>query len=147
MFDLLIQAARLTLLAIFCLVSIGATSGFAGAGDIDKTDAADTAATADADSNPYTGDPDAITEGKALWRDTGCYSCHGGVAEGGVGPNLTDDDWVYKPTDKTLYKAISKGRNGTNMVGWSKELNPDQIWKVIAYIRSLYEGDPDKIIW
>jgi mono/diheme cytochrome c family protein len=33
------------------------------------------------------------------------------------------------------------------MVGWSKDLSDEQIWKLIAYIRSLYEGDPDKIIW
>ena len=64
-----------------------------------------------------------------------------------MGPNLTDDQWVYKPTDKTLFKTISKGRKGTNMVGWSKDLDDDQIWKVIAYIRSLYQGDPHKIIW
>jgi cytochrome c oxidase cbb3-type subunit 3 len=137
---------RLVILAAgLCLFT--APTADAGAGDIDKTAEADSAATADADTNPYTADPDAITEGKALWRDTGCYSCHGGVGEGGVGPDLTDDEWVYKPTDKTLFKTIAKGRGGTNMVGWSKELNPDQIWKVIAYIRSLYEGDPDKIIW
>ena len=69
------------------------------------------------------------------------------VAEGGVGPSLIDDEWIYKPTDKTLFKTIAEGRKGTVMVGWSKELDPDQTWKVIAYIRSLYQGDPDKIIW
>lgn len=104
-------------------------------------------AAADVDRNPYTGDETAIAEGKSLWGTAGCYSCHGGVAEGGVGPSLTDDEWVYKPTDKTLFKAIAEGRPGTNMVGWSKDLDDDEIWKLIAYIRSLYEGDPAKIIW
>ena len=60
---------------------------------------------------------------------------------------MIDDEWVFRPTDKTLYKAISEGRRGTVMKGWSKKLNPDEIWKVIAYIRSLYQGDPNKIIW
>ncbi len=33
------------------------------------------------------------------------------------------------------------------MVGWSADLDSDQIWQVIAYIRSLYLGNPKKIIW
>jgi len=119
----------------------------AGAGEIDTVDQARLVAAAAQENNPYTGDAAAIEEGRNLWRKTGCYSCHGGVAEGGVGPNLTDDVWVYKPTDRTLFKAISKGRKGTVMVSWAKDLDPEQIWKVIAFIRSLYQGDPNKIIW
>jgi cytochrome c(L) len=137
----------------FCFVSLAlalaasSRDAHAGAGDIDSAGQVQPSAVANADNNPYTGDPAAIEEGRRLWRKTGCYSCHGGVAEGGVGPSLIDDEWIYVPTDKTLYKAISEGRRGTVMVAWSKELDPEQIWKVIAYIRSLYQGDPNKIIW
>ena len=119
----------------------------AGAGDIDKADKDAQTSVANLDKNPYTGDAAAIEEGKKLWRNTGCYACHGGGAEGGVGPSLIDDEWVYRPTDKTIYKAISKGRRGTTMKAWSSKLTPDEIWKVIAYIRSIYQGDPNKIIW
>lgn len=135
----------------FCFLSLALAlpvSGLvanAGAGDIDTADQAHPVAAQE--NNPYTGDAAAIEEGRNLWRKTGCYSCHGGVAEGGVGPSLTDDVWVYKPTDKTLFKAISKGRKGTVMVSWAKDLDPEQVWKVIAFIRSLYQGDPNKIIW
>ena len=104
-------------------------------------------ALAQGDTNPFTGDPDAIAQGKRLWAETGCYACHGKEAGGAVGPDLTDDQWVYRPTDATIFKAIAKGRKGTTMVGWSSSLTDEQIWKVIAYIRSLYKGDPDKIIW
>lgn len=134
---------RIALIAVALLTAAGAAQ--AGAGGID--DEAKPVAARDADTNPYTGDAAAIAAGKDLWRDTGCYSCHGGLAEGGLGPNLTDDTWVYKPTDKMLFKTISRGRSGTNMVGWSADLDPDQIWQVIAYIRSLYLGSPKKIIW
>lgn len=138
---------------VFCFLSLvlalpgSNLVAYAGAGDIDTAGQAEPSAAANAEKNPYTGDPAAIDAGRKLWRQTGCYSCHGGVAEGGVGPSLIDDEWVYVPTDKTIYKAISQGRRGTVMVSWSKDLNPDQIWKVIAYIRSLYQGDPNKIIW
>ena len=102
---------------------------------------------ADDHENPYTGDLVAIEEGQRLWAKAGCYSCHGETAEGAVGPDLTDDDWRYRPTDATLFKAIAVGRPGTNMVAWGGQLDPDEIWKIIAYLRSIYSGDPDKIIW
>ena len=111
------------------------------------TVASASAARAADDANPFTGDPDAIAEGKRLWAQTGCYACHGKEAGGAVGPDLTDDQWVYRPTDATIFRAIAKGRKGTNMVGWSSSLTDEQIWKVVAYIRSLYKGDPGKIIW
>ena len=99
------------------------------------------------DKNPLAIDNANIIKGKKLWRKTGCYSCHGGNAEGGVGPSLQDDVWVYKPTDKMLFKTIAKGRSGTVMVGWEAELSENDIWEVIVFIRSLYNGDKSKIIW
>ena len=104
-------------------------------------------APATGDTNPFTGDPEAIADGKRLWAATGCYACHGKEAGGAVGPDLTDDQWVYRPTDATIFKAIANGRKGTTMVGWSSSLSDEEIWKVIAYIRSLYRGDPGKVIW
>ncbi len=99
------------------------------------------------DSNPHTGDAEAIAEGERLWVDVGCYACHGTGAEGAVGPDLTDDVWVYRPTDKTVFRAIAKGRRGTVMAPFADILSDDEIWKVVAWIRSRYQGDPAKIIW
>jgi cytochrome c(L) len=99
--------------------------------------------------NPYTGDAQAIEEGHQLFLDSGCYACHGHHAEGGMGPSLTGagNRWIYKPTDTTLFRTISNGREGTNMAPWKDTLSPDQIWKIIAFIRSLYQGDPAKVVW
>jgi cytochrome c(L) len=99
--------------------------------------------------NPYTGDAQAIEEGHQLFLDNGCYSCHGHHAEGGMGPSLTGagNRWIYKPTDTTLFRTISNGREGTNMAPWKDTLSQDQIWKIIAFIRSLYQGDPSKVVW
>ena len=97
--------------------------------------------------NPYTGNLQAIEEGHQLFLSTGCYSCHGHEATGGVGPSLTGESWIYKPTDATLFRTIHNGREGTNMAGWSDTLSPDEIWKIIAFIRSIYKGDPSKVVW
>lgn len=97
--------------------------------------------------NPYTGNPQAIEEGKRLYLKTGCYACHGHEAEGAVGPDLTDDVWIFQPTDATLFNTIEHGRPGTLMAGWGDQLSADEIWKIIAFIRSKYRGDPAKIIW
>jgi len=99
------------------------------------------------DKNPLEISETNISKGKKNWRKAGCYSCHGGSAEGGVGPNLQDDVWIYKPTDKMLFKTIAKGRKGTTMVGWESELDNNEIWEIIVYIRSIYKGDQNKIIW
>ena len=55
--------------------------------------------------NPYAGDPAAAVEGKRLFLKTGCYACHGHEAEGAVGPDLTDDEWIYKPTDSMIFNC------------------------------------------
>ncbi len=97
--------------------------------------------------NPYTGDAAAIEEGKRLFLETGCVGCHGLQAEGGNGPSLRDDQWRYSPTDATLFRAITNGRAGTLMPPWKDKLSADETWKVIAFIRSIYKGDPSKIVW
>lgn len=101
----------------------------------------------DRKKNPYTGEAGAIEEGKRLFLETGCVGCHGHHGEGGTGSNLTDDQWRYLPTDETLFRAISNGRAGTLMPPWKDKLSPDDIWKVIAFIRSIYQGDPAKVVW
>lgn len=108
---------------------------------------ASVAMAADQERNPYNGDEAAIEDGRKLWIGTGCYACHGRDGEGAVGPSLKDDEWVRKPTDKTLFNVIKDGRRGTNMVGWKDHLDDDQIWRVLAWIRSIYEGDPAKADW
>jgi cytochrome c(L) len=85
--------------------------------------------------NPYAGDPAAAVEGKRLFLKTGCYACHGHEAEGAVGPDLTDDEWIYKPTDAMIFNTIAKGRPGTVMAPFGDQLTPDEIWKIVEFLR------------
>ena len=89
----------------------------------------------DEPTNPFAGDAAAAVEGKQLFLKTGCYSCHGHEAEGAVGPDLTDDEWIYKPTDSMIFNTIAKGRRGTVMAPFSDQLAPEEIWKVVEFLR------------
>lgn len=85
--------------------------------------------------NPFEGKPEAIKEGEKIF-DAKCSECHMD-GTGGAGPNLTDDTWIYGGSDATVFETISYGRKG-GMPSWKNELSKDDIWKVIAFIRSIY---------
>ncbi len=98
--------------------------------------------------NPYTGNAEAIQEGRALFLQTGCSACHGAGGGGGMGPALLDDEWKFGSDDLTLFKLI-KGEipQQTMPAAFGGVLKDDEIWKLIAFIRFLYQGDPNKIDW
>jgi len=85
--------------------------------------------------NPYEGKPEAIKEGEKVF-DAKCADCHGGDAMGQSGPDLTDEKWIYGGSDADVFETVSNGRKG-GMPSWRSELNKDEIWKAIAYLRSL----------
>lgn len=84
--------------------------------------------------NPFEGKPEAIKEGEKIF-DAKCSECHMD-GTGGAGPNLTDDTWIYGGSDAEVFETISYGRKG-GMPSWKRELGADNIWKVIAFIRSI----------
>ena len=85
--------------------------------------------------NPFDGDIAAAAEGRKLFVKTGCYACHGHEAEGAVGPDLTDDEWIYQPTDAMIFNTINRGRPGTVMAPFGDQLKPEEIWKIVEYLR------------
>jgi len=98
--------------------------------------------------NPYTGNAEAIQQGRALYLQTGCSGCHGPGGGGGMGPALLDDEWKFGSDDRTLFKLI-KGEipQQTMPAAFGGVLKDDEIWKIIALIRALFQGDPNKIDW
>jgi putative heme-binding domain-containing protein len=77
-----------------------------------------------------------LTEGQALFRGL-CSGCHGGSGRGGKGPDLTDRRWIHGDTDLDIARVISNGVPKTTMKKLGDALKPEQIRKLIAYIRSL----------
>ena len=98
--------------------------------------------------NPYTGKAEAIQQGRTLYLQNGCSGCHGAGGGGGMGPALLDDEWKFGSDDLTLFKLI-KGEipQQTMPAAFGGVLKADEIWKIIAFVRSMYQGDPNKIDW
>ena len=94
--------------------------------------------------NPYAKDRAAMMEGQRLINWYNCAGCHGDHAGGGMGPSLRDSTWVYGGTDARIFNSIYQGRT-KGMPSWGAKLPADQIWKIVAYIRSLRTAnEPEK---
>jgi mono/diheme cytochrome c family protein len=100
--------------------------------------------------NPYTGKAGALAEGRALYIRYGCSACHGVGGGGGMGPSLIKDRgpaWKFGSSDQALYNLIKGETPGATMPKVGQALSDEEIWKVLAYIRSLYGGDQSKVNW
>ncbi len=94
--------------------------------------------------NPYQNNKEALMEGRQMFVEFNCAGCHGGHGGGGMGPSLRDRKWLYGSSDAHIFSSIAEGR-GKGMPAWGTRLSADQIWKIVAYIKSLRtpeEPDP-----
>jgi mono/diheme cytochrome c family protein len=88
--------------------------------------------------NPFAGQPEAAKAGRQIFLQTGCYNCHGLEARGGgIAPDLT----TSRLDERQMFQTIHDGRRGTLMPSWGKQLDSDEIWKVVTYLRSLKHAD------
>lgn len=97
--------------------------------------------------NPYNTDTAAIAKGESLFA-TACSGCHGHHAEGKLGPGLADDYWTYPAnnTDPGLFSSVFGGLSG-QMGPQKGRMTQDEILLVMAWVRSVYKGDPVKAAW
>jgi cytochrome c oxidase cbb3-type subunit 3 len=87
-------------------------------------------------NNPYQQDAVALAEGRNLFEAYNCAGCHGDHAGGGMGPSLRDENWIYGSTDAQVFNSVAEGR-ANGMPAWGTKLPEAQIWKLVAYIKSL----------
>ena len=93
------------------------------------------------EKNPFAGDAQAIESGRLKFRMS-CSGCHGLRAKGGrSGPDLTRGAFAAGDTDADLYRVIAKGVPGAEMPGFSDSFEPDELWQVVSYVRSLAAHD------
>ena len=78
-----------------------------------------------------------------------CVACHGekGNAQTALGKalvppprNFTDASAMAQISDKQMTSTIMNGKDGTAMAPWGGILNPQDIRRVILYIRQTFEN-------
>ena len=110
------------------------------------------AAQEEAPEAPKDVTPETIAAGKTLFGGSGlCGACHGAKAEGGVGPNLTDQVWLqgsgtYDEIVAQILAGVPAGKSKSGIPMPPKggsSLNEEQVKAVAAYVWSL-SHQPDK---
>ncbi len=75
-----------------------------------------------------------------------CAACHGKAGE----PNkvfakqgvrsFKDAEWQKATKDAQIEESIRKGKKGTLMTGFAKQLSDDEVTALVAYVRKLGPG-------
>ena len=97
--------------------------------------------------NPYIGNEEAVTQGHKIFGMYSCTQCHGPEAKGQVGPGLVGPTFKYpkNATNKGMFETIWHGTNGgmgakgkglMDPTDTSNGITPDEVLKVIAWIRT-----------
>ena len=90
--------------------------------------------------NPFEGDPAAIKGGMGMFR-VRCADCHGMDARGIRAPDLSQV-WAIGRTDDGLFRTVRHGIPGTEMPAQGIRTADDDIWKILAYLRTLAAPAP-----
>ncbi len=71
-----------------------------------------------------------------------CVACHGQSGEGGIGPNMTDDYYLYGAGMTNTVRIIKNGVPAKGMISWQGVLKKQQILEVASYIQTLPGTNP-----
>ncbi len=85
-------------------------------------------------------DPVHLSKGAEVYAST-CSSCHGDAGQGGIGPNLTDDYWLYGQKPMEMHTTIRKG-TPKGMPPWESVLPPEEIVSLVVFIASTRGTNP-----
>lgn len=80
-------------------------------------------------------DPETLAAGQELY-DTHCTACHGSKLEGGIGPNLVDDEWIHGGEIGQIVATITDGVPTKGMIAWGPVLGPEKVAQVAAFVKS-----------
>lgn len=99
----------------------------------------DAPASAKAVKNPYEGQADAVTAGKALYARN-CLACHGKSGQGtGNVPSLVDGKMEGVAPGEVFW-FITKGDKDDGMPSWSA-LPEKQRWELVSYVATMGPGN------
>ena len=83
----------------------------------------------------------ALADGKETFSSI-CSSCHKADGGGDIGPNLTDKFWKHGGDIRSIFKVVTHGVQGTNMVAWGTSMSPEKIRNVSSYVLTLQGTNP-----
>ena len=87
-------------------------------------------------NNPLAQDPQAPTRGMQDFIQFNCVGCHAANGGGGMGPALSEGQFIYGSSPANLFLSIYQGRpNG--MPAWGDVLPESTIWELVAYVKSI----------
>lgn len=80
---------------------------------------------------------DGVKKGEEIFTNN-CVACHLEKGKGDIGPNLTDEYWLWaKGTPETIYPVVYNGVLENGMPNWNETLSTEEIYQVVAYVQSL----------
>lgn len=80
--------------------------------------------------------PELAEAGRSVYA-ANCVACHGPDLRGGIGPDLTDDEWIHGSAPEDIIRTISEGVAAMGMPGWGPILGPERVNQAAAYILTL----------
>jgi mono/diheme cytochrome c family protein len=108
--------------------------------------------------SPYQDFAKVAEDGHHQFIRPGCNECHGGTGGGGICPPLTQGIWFWGSDDDTLFRLVTLGTAGLQKEGYKRlaqgsvsgPMPPmgstietsDDLWKIIAWIRSINPTPP-----
>jgi mono/diheme cytochrome c family protein len=109
--------------------------------------------------NPYKDTQTAVVAaGSQFFAGYSCSGCHGGGGGGGICPPLINGVWIYGGSDDTLFRLVTLGSVELQKQGYTRQglenvvapmpafggsiKSADDLWKILAFVRSKYDGDP-----
>ncbi len=80
---------------------------------------------------------DELKKGEEIYINN-CMVCHKDKAQGDIGPNLTDNYWLIGDgSPKAIHAVVANGSEANGMPPWKDTLSDEEIYHVIAYVKSL----------
>ncbi len=88
-------------------------------------------------------DAKVVASGEKIYMSN-CLACHGDKLQGGIGANLSDNQWIHGGEPTKICATVTSGVTDKGMPVWGPVLGPERIAEVVAFILSRHqpEGKP-----
>ncbi len=86
--------------------------------------------------------PESLAAGEEIFK-ANCVACHGSDMKGGIGPDLTDAEWIHGGELEDITRTVTEGVPEKGMLTWGPILGPEKVSQVAAFVYSKSHGAAD----